>query len=63
MGTESLDLEHSFGQQSVVLFHDLRFVGWPVKGGRIVVDILDVNGHHRVVLVEIVRCDQPQFVL
>ena len=57
------NLEDSFGQISVVLLCDLGLVGGPVKHGRIVVDVIDVNNDRRIVFVQIVRGDQTQLVL
>ena len=57
------DLQDSFGQVAIVLLGDLRLVDGPVEDGRVVVDVLDVDDHRRVVLVQIVRRHQAQLVL
>ena len=48
------NLEHSFGQISVILLRDLCLIGGPVKYRGVVVDIIDVNHHCCVVFVQIV---------
>ncbi|GFU44427.1 hypothetical protein NPIL_127151 [Nephila pilipes] len=57
------DLQHSLGQVPVVLLRDLRLIGGSVEHRGVVVDILDVDHHRRMVLVQVVRGHQPQFVL
>ena len=48
------NLEHSFGQISVILLCDLCLIGGPVKYRGVVVDIIDVNHHSCVVFIQIV---------
>ena len=57
------NLEHSFGQISVILLCDLCFIGGSVKDRGVVVDIIDVNHHCCVVFIQIVWSHQSQFIL
>ena len=57
------DLENALWQIAVVLFSNLCLVGRPVKDGRVVVHVLDVDHHRRVVFVQVVGSHQSQFVL
>ena len=57
------DLKHAFGKQSVVLFSNLCFVCRTIECRWIIVHVFDVNNYCCVVLIQIVRCDQPQLIL
>ena len=57
------NLEHSFGQISVILLCDLCLIGGSVKDRGVVVDIIDVNHHCCVVFIQIVWSHQSQFIL
>ena len=48
------NLEHSFGQISVILLCDLCLIGGPVKYRGVVVDIIDVNHDCCVVFIQVV---------
>ena len=48
------NLEHPFGQISVILLCDLCLIGWPVKNRGVVVDIIDMDHHCGVVFIQIV---------
>lgn len=57
------NLEHSFGQISVILLCDLCLIGGSVKDRGVVVDIIDVNHHCCVVFIQIVWSHQSEFIL
>jgi hypothetical protein len=57
------NLKNTFGKESIVLFRDLSFISRPVKCWRVVVHILNIDDYGGVVLIQIVGCDQSQFVL
>ena len=59
----AINLEHPFGQISIIFLRDLRLIGRPVENRGVVVHIIDVNHDGGVVFIEIVRRHQAEFIL
>ena len=58
-----INLEDSFRQISVILLSNLGFVSWSVKDWRIVINVIDVDDHRGVVLIQVVGGDEAQLIL
>ena len=59
----AINLEHPFGQISIIFLRDLRLIGRPVENRGVVVHIIDMNHDGGVVFIEIVRRHQAEFIL
>ena len=57
------NLKNSTRQYAIVLFGNLSFISWPVKGRRIIIDVFYMNYYCGIVFIQVVRCYKPQFVL
>ena len=58
-----INLEDSFRQVSVIFLSYLGFVSWSVKDWRIVINVIDVDDHRGVVLIQVVGGDEAQLIL
>jgi len=56
-------LKDTFRKNAIILFRNLRLVRRSIKGRRIIVNVLNVDDDCCITFIEVIRCDQSEFVL